>query len=279
MRAHLNRSAPTVCAALCCLLFSGPAALGDEPKLSINGYDPVAYFTDARPVAGKSEYEYLWHKLRWHFASSDHRDLFVKEPGRYAPQYDGYCAMGAADGDTAHKDTIDPEAWTIVDGKLYLAHSRYWIEKWKEEAADKIKQADAGWQRLAQLADPVIVGPPCASSPPTTVVALRNGGHWVVVGGQLARDDGGRPVGKGDMRAQIEQVGKNVGACLNAAGAAVKDIIWTVNYVTDPSEFDKYADLRQRYFGPLSPKSATVPMQQLAGPDFLVQVEAFAGIK
>ena len=187
--------------------------------------------------------------------------------------------MGAADGDTAHKDTIDPEAWTIVDGKLYLAHNRYWIEKWKEEAANKIKQADAGWQHLAQLADPVIVGPPCASSPPTTIVALRNGGHWVVIGGQLARDDGGRPVGKGDMRAQIEQVGKNVGACLNTAGAAVTDIMWTVNYVTDPSEFEKHADLRQRYFGPLSPKNATVPVQQLAGPDFLVQVEAFAGVK
>ena len=55
-------------------------------------------------------------------------------------------------------------------------------------------------------------------------------------------------------------------------------VVRTVDYVTEPTEFDKYADLRQRYFGPSSPKSATVPVPQLAGPDFLVQVEAFAAI-
>jgi enamine deaminase RidA (YjgF/YER057c/UK114 family) len=100
-----------------------------------------------------------------------------------------------------------------------------------------------------------------------------------VVGGQLAQDEAGRIIGKGDMRAQIEQVGQNVGACLQKAGATVKDIMWTVNYVTNQSEFERHAELRQRYFGPPSPKSATVPVEQLAGPDFLVQVEAFAAIK
>jgi enamine deaminase RidA (YjgF/YER057c/UK114 family) len=279
MRLHVHRSAAAIAAALCCLSLGGPMARGDEAKLSISGYDPVAYFTDSRPVPGKPDYEYVWRKLRWRFASSDHRDLFAKEPGRYAPQYDGYCAMGAADDDTAHKDTVDPEAWAIVNGRLYLAHNRYWIEKWKEQAGDKIRQADADWQRLAHLPDPVIVGPPCAGSPATTVVALLGGGHWVVVGGQLAQDEAGRIIGKGDMRAQIEQVGQNVGACLQKAGATVKDIMWTVNYVTNQSEFERHAELRQRYFGPPSPKSATVPVEQLAGPDFLVQVEAFAAIK
>jgi enamine deaminase RidA (YjgF/YER057c/UK114 family) len=61
--------------------------------------------------------------------------------------------------------------------------------------------------------------------------------------------------------------------------ATVKDIVFTVNYVTRPAEFDKYADLRERYFGPPSPKSATVPVPQLADPDSLVQVEAFATLK
>jgi enamine deaminase RidA (YjgF/YER057c/UK114 family) len=86
---------------------------------------------------------------------------------------------------------------------------------------------------------------------------------------------------RADMRVQIEQVGKNVGACLEAGGAIVKDTIFAVSYVTQPAEFDKYADLRQRYFGPLSPNnfSATVPASQLSGPDFLVQVEAFAAIR
>ena len=62
------------------------------------------------------------------------------------------------------------------------------------------------------------------------------------------------------------------------SGAAAKDVVFTVSYVTQPAEFDKYAGLRERYFGPPSPKSATVPVPQLASPDFLVQVEAFAAI-
>jgi 2-iminobutanoate/2-iminopropanoate deaminase len=105
---------------------------------------------------------------------------------------------------------------------------------------------------------------------------LRDGGHWVVVAGQVARDDSGNVVGKGDMRAQIEQVGKNVDACLSAGGATVRDVIFTISYVTQPAEFEKYADLRERYFGPPSPKSSIVPVAQLTGPDVLIQVEAFA---
>jgi len=86
-------------------------------------------------------------------------------------------------------------------------------------------------------------------------------------------------VGKGDMRAQIEQVGKNVDACLLAGGATVKDIVFTVNQVTAPADFDKHADLLPRYFGPPSPKSTTVHVPQLSNPDLLLQVEAFAAIK
>src|ERR1700730_18269128 len=128
-----------------------PAARSEEPKLSISGYDPVAYFTDGKPVPGKSEFEFLWHKLRWRFADGAHRELFVKDPDRYAPQYDGYCAMGAAAGEAAHKDTVDPEAWAIVDGKLYLTHLRQAIEAWSQNAADYIKHADAGWAAVKDL--------------------------------------------------------------------------------------------------------------------------------
>jgi enamine deaminase RidA (YjgF/YER057c/UK114 family) len=257
----------------------GYAARGDEPRLSISGYDPVAYFTDGKPVQGKTEFEYLWHRSRWRFASSDHRDLFMKGPDRYAPQYDGYCAMGVSGDDAAHKDTVDPEAWAIVDGKLYLTHNQHWLEVWREHSEEYIKRADVNWQTVADQAEPAIVGPPCAASPPTTKVALRDGGHWVVVAGQVARDAAGDVVGKGDLRAQIEQVGKNVNACLDAGGATVKDIVFTVSYVTQPAEFDKYTELRERYFGPASPKSATVPIPQLANADFLVQVEAFAAVQ
>jgi enamine deaminase RidA (YjgF/YER057c/UK114 family) len=258
----------------------GSAAWGDEPKLSISGYDPVAYFTEGKPVPGNADFETSWHKLRWRFASSEHRDLFIKDPEHYAPQYDGYCAMGASIDADAHKDTVDPEAWAIVDGKLYLVHHNgYWLAEWRQHAKEYIKRADANWQVIADLPDPIIVGPPCAASPPTTEVALRDGGHWLVIGGQVARDDSGNVVGKGDMRAQIEQVGKNVDACLKAGGATVNDIIFTVNQVTAPAELDKYPDLLARYFGPPSPKSTTVSTPQLASPDYLLQVEAFAAIK
>ena len=143
---------------------SAPAARADEPRLSISGYDPVAYFTQGKPAQGKAEHEYVWRKLRWRFATAEHRDLFVKEPNRYAPQYDGYCAMGAADGSGAHKDTVDPEAWAIVDGKLYLVHTRYWLERWREKAEEYIKRANADWQVIANLPDPVVVGSPCPAT-------------------------------------------------------------------------------------------------------------------
>jgi enamine deaminase RidA (YjgF/YER057c/UK114 family) len=251
-------------------------AHSEEPKLSISGYDPVAYFTDGKPVQGKSEIEYLWHKLRWRFTSDAHRELFIKAPDHYAPQYDGYCAMGVSNDDAAHKDTVDPEAWAIVDGKLYLTHNQYWLGVWKEHSEEYIKRANASWQALAERAEPAVLGPPCAAAPTTTKVALRDGGYWVVVGGQVARDAAGNVVGKGDLQQQIEQVGKNVGACLEAGGATVKDIIFTVSYVKQPAEFDKYADLRKRYFGASSPDSTVVPMPQSTDPDLLVQVEAFA---
>jgi enamine deaminase RidA (YjgF/YER057c/UK114 family) len=274
------RLSPALAGLLCATVFA-PGARSEEPKLSISGYDPVAYFTDGKPVQGKSEIEYLWHKLRWRFASPAHRDLFAKDPDHYAPQYDGYCAGGASGmGSDAgeHKNTVDPEAWTIVDDKLYLSHNKYWLGVWQEKAAEHIKQADRDWAVVANLAAPEIVGPPCAASPPTTKVALRGGGHMVVGGGQVARDASGNVIGTGDMRAQIEQVGKNVGACLEAGGATVEDIVFTVSFVKDPAEFDKYADLRLRYFGPPSPDSTVIPMPQTTNPDLLVQVEAFAKI-
>ena len=275
-RCHSRLKSSAAMAGLLSAAFFASSARSEEPKLSISGYDPVAYFTDGKPVQGKAEFEQLWHKLRWRFASDAHRQSFAKDPDRYAPQYDGYCAMGVSNDDAAHKDTVDPEAWAIVDGKLYLVHNQYWLGVWREHSEEYIKRADASWQALADRAEPAIVRPPCPASPPTTKVELRDGGHWVVVGGQVARDAAGNVIGKGDLQQQIEQVGKNVGACLDAGDAAVKDIVFTVSFVKQPAEFDKYADLRQKYFGPPTPDSTVVSMPPSADPDLLVQVEAFA---
>jgi len=256
-----------------------PAARSEEPKLSISGYDPVAYFTDGKPVPGKTEFEYLWHKLRWRFANGEHRDLFAKNPDRYTPQYDGYCAMGAANDAAAHKDTVDPEAWAIVDGKLYLTHMRQGMEAWRQNSAEYIKHANENWAAVKDLPEPVIIGPPCAASPPSTLVALRGGGHWAVVGPEASRDESGNIVGKGDMGVQLEQVGKNVEACLKVAGASLSDIIETRTYVADPDQLVKYVDLRKRYFGSASPARTIVQKDRLSDPDGLVEVMAFAAVQ
>src|SRR5258707_11633126 len=108
---------------------------------------------------------------------------------------------------------------------------------------------------------------------------MQDGKRLLVIGTQVPRDEAGNVVGNGDMRAQIEQVGKNVGTCLKAGGATVNDVIFTVNFVTAPADFEKYADLLPHYFGKPSPESKTVPTSQLSSPDFLLQVEAFAATK
>lgn len=273
-----SRLKPT--ATLVALLFVTvfvPVARSEEPKLSISGYDPVAYFTNGKPVQGKGEFEYLWHKLRWRFANEQHRDLFAKDPDHYAPQYDGYCAMGVAWADP-HKDTVDPEAWAIVDGKLYLTHTPRSLDAWRDNAAELIKTANANWSTVQNLPDATIVGPPCPDQPPTVVISLGNGKREVLIFRQLARDTGGNIVGKGDMRAQIEQVGKNIQACLTAAGASTSSIIKTGAYVTDMDAFVKNADMRARYLGPELPTSTIVKVDRLAGPDFLVEMEAIATV-
>lgn len=259
--------------------FFASSVRSEEPKLSISGYDPVAYFTDGKPVQGKAEIEYLWHKLSWRFASEAHRDLFTKDPDHYAPQYDGYCAMGVSAGGEGHKDTVDPEAWAIVDGKLYLTHMSQAMDDWRRNPADHIKQADQNWVAVKDLAAPEILGPPCAASPPTTKVALRDGGHMVVVGPEGASEDSGKSTGKGDMGAQLEQIGKQVEACLKTAGAKLSDIIETHTYVADPDQLAQYADLRKQYFGSASPARTIVYKGELSNPEDLIEVMAFAAIK
>src|SRR6266403_2827034 len=145
MWACFSRLVPS--AALLGLLLAAPTARSDETRLAISGYDPVAYFTDGKAVPGMPEFEHVWHDARWRFATTSHRDLFVGDPNRFAPQYDGYCAGGVTGAAVfgPHKDTVDPEAWAIVDGKLYLTHTRYTLERWRPNVAENIKRADANW--------------------------------------------------------------------------------------------------------------------------------------
>ena len=113
--------------------------------VAIEGYDPVAYFTDSKPVMGSSEYTYQWHGAVWHFASAQHRDAFAKSPESYAPQYGGYCAYGVSQGHTA---PVDPAAWKIINGKLYLNYNREVQQLFLKDPSSEIEKADQNWPKL-----------------------------------------------------------------------------------------------------------------------------------
>ena len=108
------------------------------------------------------------------------------------------------------------------------------------------------------------------------VVTIEGGRRMIFVAGQLARARDGSTVGKGDMRAQIRQVGENIKAALAAAGATLADVVKTNTYVTDLDEFFRHVDVRMEYFGAALPTSTTVEVRRLAHPDFLVEIEAMA---
>lgn len=128
------------------LLAQGAAAqkppVFSDREGAIRGYDPVAYFERKGPVKGAKEFTYTWRGATWRFASAEHRDRFAREPERYAPRYGGYCAYAVAHGYTAD---IDPAAWTIVDGKLYLNYSLGVRERWNRDLPGHIRKADANW--------------------------------------------------------------------------------------------------------------------------------------
>jgi 2-iminobutanoate/2-iminopropanoate deaminase len=110
----------------------------------------------------------------------------------------------------------------------------------------------------------------------TQVVTVSGTGRQIFVAGQLARDADGNCIGKGDMRAQIQQVGENIKTCLQSVGATLADIVKTNTYVTDYEEFAKHGDMRMRYFGPATLTSTTVEVRRLAGLDFMIEIEAIA---
>jgi YHS domain-containing protein len=112
---------------------------------AIAGYDPVAYFTAEEAVAGKSEFTAEFQGATWRFASAENRDLFTADPAKYAPQYGGYCAWAVSQGYTAE---IDPDAWSLRDGKLYLNYSKLIRARWALDKDGNIAAADANWPGL-----------------------------------------------------------------------------------------------------------------------------------
>lgn len=114
-----------------------------SPKgIAINGYDPVAYFTQKKPVEGSAEHSLSWKGATWHFSSAENKSSFEAAPEKFAPQYGGYCAFAVSYGSTA---TTVPEAWTIVDKKLYLNYSIGVRSRWSADQKGHIAKADKNW--------------------------------------------------------------------------------------------------------------------------------------
>lgn len=113
----------------------------------IKGYDPVAYFTEKMPVKGDKDFEYEWSGARWRFANAKNLEMFKDDPEKYAPRYGGYCAYGVANN---YLVKIEPEAWTIYEGRLYLNYNLNVREQWKEDIPGNIEKADANWPNLRE---------------------------------------------------------------------------------------------------------------------------------
>jgi hypothetical protein len=118
----------------------------DASGLALKGHDPVAYFTEGKPVGGKPEYTATHDGATYRFSSAASRDAFLAAPSKYAPQYGGYCAFGMAAG---YKAPIEPDAWTIVEGKLYLNYNRSVRSRWSADIPGFIRKADANWPSVS----------------------------------------------------------------------------------------------------------------------------------
>lgn len=119
--------------------------INKQGKIAIKGYDPVAYFTQHAPVKGSPIYTWDWLGATWQFSSAADRDEFAKSPEKYAPQYGGYCAYGVSQG---HAVPIDPEAWSIIEGKLYLNYSKSVQKTWSSDIPGYVDKANRNWPAL-----------------------------------------------------------------------------------------------------------------------------------
>ena len=116
-----------------------------QTGIAINGYDAVAYFRQNRPVEGKAEHSLDWKGATWHFSSAENKAQFAANPEKFAPQYGGYCAFAVSYGSTA---STDPQAWSIVDDKLYLNYSLGVRGRWKQDLEANIAKADRNWPKV-----------------------------------------------------------------------------------------------------------------------------------
>lgn len=118
----------------------------DKHGIGVQGHDPVAYFTVGKPTKGSEEFQAAHEGVVYRFASAANRDTFVANPAKYAPQFGGFCAMGARMG---KKFDGDANAWHIADGKLYLNLNKDVQSAWLKDVPGNNKTAEANWPKIA----------------------------------------------------------------------------------------------------------------------------------
>lgn len=145
MKRYVILLCATIWIVLLCSVNANAGWFFERNGLAIDGYDPVAYFTDQQPVKGSSEFRSDFQGSTFQFASAAHRDAFAADPSKYAPQYGGYCAYGIAKG---YKASIDPAAFTVVGNKLYLNYSEAVRSQWLSDIPGYVRKADANWPEV-----------------------------------------------------------------------------------------------------------------------------------
>jgi len=118
-----------------------------ENGVAIQGYDPVAFFTDKRPVKGDAQFQSEYRGAKYYFASADHKAAFDKEPAKYEPQFGGFCAYGASRGKTV---PIKIETWEIVNGRLLLQYDLDVKSKFDKDPQGTLRKADENWPGLVE---------------------------------------------------------------------------------------------------------------------------------
>lgn len=114
-----------------------------ENGVAIRGTDAVAYFTQAKPVQGRAEFATEYQGVTWHFSSAENREIFLSNPEKYAPAYGGYCAYALSLG--TYKVETDPNAWSIVDGRLYLNKTPVVRSIWETDIPGNIVKSEENW--------------------------------------------------------------------------------------------------------------------------------------
>lgn len=110
--------------------------------LAIQGFDAVAYFAADGAAKGDPKYQLVWNGAKWLFSNAENLERFQQNPEAYAPQFGGYCSYAVSKGYTANGD---PEAWKIVDGKLYLNYSKEVRGMWEQDQSANIEKGKANW--------------------------------------------------------------------------------------------------------------------------------------